>query len=122
MKIKQDTMTTTPTTFTRLFTFQKYTAATIICIATIITLLGNPQYPLLLMGLFFLYISPSTPNDERSTTLKTTSLYGALILSYTGNLLAQNFFSHQLTDVNQFLILVFTLALTIYYTRFYTFR
>lgn len=115
-------MTTKPNMYTRLYTFQKYTAILLICIAILFTLAGKTQYPLLLMGLFFLYTSPAKPQDERSTSLKMSSLYAAIILSYAGNLIAFGFFSHQLSDVNLFLIVVFALAHAIYYTRFYTFR
>ena len=78
----------------------------------------------LLVGLFILFISRETRNDERSVAIKTSSAYIALVLGYAIKLVTTNLYSHQLipvqlTEINHFLILVFALAIAIYYSRMY---
>lgn len=116
-------MPTRPAIITHLFVFQKYIAIILICIGVLSLLLGKPQENLLVSGLFFLFIVPAKPEDERSISLKTSSLYAAFLLSYAVNIAVAGFFKHSGTmDVNQFLILVFSLSLIFYYIRFYSFR
>ncbi|RRA97551.1 hypothetical protein [Larkinella rosea] len=80
----------------------------------------------LLVGLFTLLISKEKKQDERAILLKASSTFLALTLAYGFKLLSSNLYTHQLisfqlTDINHFLILVFALALSIYYVRFYFF-
>ncbi|GGG89432.1 hypothetical protein GCM10007415_24470 [Parapedobacter pyrenivorans] len=77
---------------------------------------------LLLAGLFILFISHETREDERSATLKASSTQMALIIGYAISLLSTNLYDHQVINVqlvaiNHFLILVFALALIIYNIR-----
>ncbi|RRB10989.1 hypothetical protein [Larkinella knui] len=78
----------------------------------------------LLVGLFILFISREKREDERAILLKSSSTSIALIIGYGFKLISSNFYAHQLisfqlTDINYFLILVFALALSIYYLRLY---
>lgn len=78
----------------------------------------------LLVGLFLLFISKERREDERAVTVKTSSAYIALVLSYGIKLLSTNLYSHdiislQLTEINHFLIMVFAIALILYYTRMF---
>lgn len=78
----------------------------------------------LLVGLFILLVSKERKEDERAIAIKTSSVYIALIVSYgikllTTNLYSHNFISIQLTEINHFLIMVFSIAIIIYYTRMY---
>ncbi len=79
----------------------------------------------LLVGLFTLLIATDKIQDERSTHIKTTSLYFAFILSYAVKLITSNLFDHalisfELKEINHFLILVLALANVIFYSRLYT--
>lgn len=78
----------------------------------------------LLAGLFILLVSHEIREDERSATLKATSMQRALIIGYAITLLSTNLYKHQviqvqLVAINHFLIMVFALALIIYYVRLY---
>lgn len=78
----------------------------------------------LLVGLFILFVTKERRQDERAIMIKTSSATLALILSYGFKLLTSNLYSHriisfQLVDINYFLILVFALAVVIYYVRMY---
>ncbi len=78
----------------------------------------------LLVGLFILLISKEKREDERATAIKTSSAYIALVLSYGIKLITTNLYSHriisiQLTEINHFLIMVFSIAIIIYYSRMY---
>jgi len=76
----------------------------------------------LLVGLFILFISNEKREDERAVAIKTSSTYIALVLSYGIKLISTNLYSHnlisiQLTEINHFLIMVFSIAIIIYYSR-----
>lgn len=78
----------------------------------------------LLAGLFMLFISKEKIEDERVKILKSSSAYIALIVGYGFKLISTNLYEHQtfsfqLVEINYFLILVFALAICIYYLRFY---
>jgi hypothetical protein len=80
----------------------------------------------LLAGLFILFVSKEKVEDERVKTLKSSSAYIALIAGYGFKLVSTNLYDHQaisfqLTEINHFLILVFALAICIYYLRLYLF-
>lgn len=115
--------------FVKLFTFQKYVG--IFCIAIGIPLfLLNPYQAsemLLLIGLFMLFTAPQKIEDERSLSLKTSSLYFSFILVYVLRIISSTLFSYNLfpiemITINHFMILVFSLSLIIYYSRFYSFK
>lgn len=78
----------------------------------------------LLVGLFMIFVSKEKIEDERVKMLKFSSAYTALIVGYGFKLISTNLYEHQalsfqLTDINHFLILVFALAICIYYLRLY---
>ena len=78
----------------------------------------------LLAGLFMLYVVKPKGYDERTVQIKAGSAYYALILGYGIKLLSSNLYSHkiipvQLTEINHFLILVFAIALVLYYGILY---
>lgn len=115
--------------FAKLFNFQKYIGIFCIAIGIPIFLLDTKKGSeiLLLVGLFTLFTAPQKVEDERSVSLKTSSLYISFILAYVFKILSSNLYSHHLfpiemTAINHFMILVFSLSLVIYYFRFYSFR
>ncbi|WPP50721.1 hypothetical protein [Catalinimonas niigatensis] len=78
----------------------------------------------LLAGLFILFITREKREDERAVMLKTSSAYISLVVGYALKLISSNLYEHQiisvqLTDINHFLILVFALAIMIFYSRMY---
>nr|WP_295933843.1 hypothetical protein [uncultured Dyadobacter sp.] len=78
----------------------------------------------LLAGLFMLFVSKEAIEDERVKILKSSSAYIALMVGYALKLISTNLYEHQalsfqLVDINHFLILVFALAICIYYLRLY---
>lgn len=80
----------------------------------------------LLVGLFTLFISKQNKEDERAITIRSSSAYIALIGGYAIKLLTTNLYIHQLipfelVSINYFLIVVFTLANAIRYSRLYIF-
>lgn len=115
--------------FAKLFNFQKYIGIFCIVIGIPIFLLDTNKGSemLLLVGLFTLFTASQKLEDERSVSLKTSSLYISFILAYVFKILSSNLYSHHLfpiemTAINHFMILVFSLSLVIYYFRFYSFR
>lgn len=79
---------------------------------------------LILVGLYTLFLSRIERVDERSKALKSSSIHIAFLLSYVIKVIVAALFgkgviSFELTEINHFLILVFTLALIIYYSRLY---
>lgn len=79
---------------------------------------------LLLVGLYVLFVSNVERVDERTRRLKTSSTHIAFLLGYVIKVLVNGLFTEQLisfelTKINHFLILVFALALVIYYCRLY---
>lgn len=78
----------------------------------------------LLVGLFILFITKEKREDERAIMIKASSAYIGLVLGYSIKLISSNLYAHQiisvhLTDINHFLILVFALAIIIFYSRMY---
>lgn len=85
----------------------------------------NAEFPLLI-GLFTLFISNQAREDERSAAIRSSSAFIALVLGYMLHLVVNNLYQHQLiavnlTSVNSFLIVVFSLANIIRYSRLYIF-
>ena len=104
----------------------KYSGLLLVGVGIVIDLVdqsAGSEIPLL-VGLFILFISKEKREDERAILLKSSSTSIALIIGYGFKLLSSNLYAHQvisfqLTDINYFLILVFALALSIYYLRLY---
>ena len=109
-----------------LFHYQKYLALLLIVVGIPTMLLdktSGSEIPLV-VGLFILLVTKEKTEDERSTQIKTTSLYVAFIVSYGVKLLTSNFYDHgwisfELVEINHFLILVLCLANGIFYARLY---
>ena len=109
-----------------MFTTFKYVS--IFLIAAGVTILIADKSPgaeiLLLAGLFIFFITKEKIQDERAQVFKASSAYIALILGYMIKLISSNLYSHHiitvhLTNINYFLILVFFLAILIFYTRMF---
>ncbi|WP_316812343.1 hypothetical protein [Pedobacter heparinus] len=86
---------------------------------------NNPELPLL-SGLFILFITNQTREDERSAAIRSSAALFALIIGYTIKLVISNLYQHQmisfdLISINYFLIMVFVLANIIRYSRLYVF-
>ncbi len=113
----------------RILHYQRYIGVFLILIGIPIIIFvpySNAAIPLMI-GLFTLYASLEKTEDERSVSLKMSSLYIAFIMGYTLKLITSIDFIHalvpaHLTDINHFIILVFALALAIYYPRLYNVR
>ena len=87
-------------------------------------LMGRGSEIPLLVGLFVIFVTREKIEDERVKVLKSSSAYIALIIGYGFKLISTNLYEHQtlpfqLIDINHFLILVFALAICIYYLRLY---
>ena len=81
------------------------------------------EFPLMI-GLFTLYTSLEKIEDERSVQLKTSSLFIAFIAGYAITMLISRLhefglISLELVQINHFVILIFALAVSIYYPRLY---
>jgi len=116
----------TSKTLIKLSHYQKYVGLLLVLIGIPTLLLDNaPHAELpLMVGLFTLFISSEKMEDERTVSLRINSLYVAFICGYAIKLITSNLYSHQivgwhLTEINHFIILVFALALLIYYFRLY---
>lgn len=77
-----------------------------------------------MFGLFILFISIEKVEDERIVKIKTSSLYIAFILAYVIKIVSSYLFDHgllaaQLTEIDYFIILVFSISLIIYNVRMY---
>lgn len=109
--------------FTWLFKFQKYIAIICILIGTLI-MIGDIHKDLcLILGLNLLFIAPEKREDERSASLKMSSLYGSFLICFVINFISTSFkLPYQFREVNHFLIMVFSLSILIYYIRLYSHR
>ena len=119
----------TKKSYSKLFTFQKYLGIVMSIFGVLVLFFDrNPGASVpLMVGLFMLFTAPEKVEDERSISLKTSSLYLAFILGYAFKLLSSNLYSHglfplQLTEINHFIILVFFIALISYYFRLYAYK
>lgn len=113
----------------RLVTFQKFIGIFLIVVGIPLIFLDRTKGSdiALLVGLFTLLTAPAKTEDERSVSIKTSSVYISFVLGYAFKLLGSNLYSHnlfpvELTEINHFIILVFSLSLVIYYMRFYFFK
>ena len=122
-------MITRPKTTTRVFYYSKCLGLALILIGIPALIVGNAsgsEVPLL-VGLFILLITTDKFEDERSSQIKTKSLYVAFIMSYAVKLITSNLYDHgfiafELVDINHFLILTLILANTILYGRLYVLK
>ena len=119
----------TKKSYIKLFTFQKYIGIVLSVFGVLVLFFDHStraSVPLMI-GLFMLFTAPEKMEDERSVSLKTSSLYLAFLLAYTVKLLSTNLYEHglfpsQLTEINHFIILVFIIALISYYFRLYAYK
>jgi hypothetical protein len=110
----------------KIFFYQKPIAITMIVIGVPMALTSNSadSTRLLLSGLFFLFLVGDKIMDERLLSLKATSMYAAMFLSYTfqttlSELVKYHLITYTMNNINHFMILVFALANAIYYFRYY---
>ncbi|HTN38008.1 MAG TPA: hypothetical protein VL053_13100 [Arachidicoccus sp.] len=94
-------------------------------IALYTTKSSDAELPLLI-GLFTLFISREKREDERSVAVKASSALYALIIAYSLKLIISNLYQHQvipfdLSSINYFLIVVFSLANIIRFSKLYFF-
>ncbi len=100
----------------------------------LLTLIGLPllffdkshgsELPLLL-GLFFIFISREKVEDERSYNIRFSSLTIAFLVGYileqlTTYFFEKGFISWHLTEIKHFIIIVFGLAIILFYVRLYS--
>ncbi|WP_428658179.1 hypothetical protein [Runella sp.] len=114
--------------FTSILTshFIKYLGIFLTIIGTPILFLDRShgsELPLLL-GLFFIFISREKVEDERSYTIRVSSLTIAFLVGYVIEQLTSYFFdkgfiSWHLTEIKHFIIIVFGLAIILFYARLY---
>jgi hypothetical protein len=111
----------------QLLHYQKYLGLFLIVIG--IPIMFIPAAPKadmpLMFGLFTLFVATEKVEDERSVNIKTSSLTIAFIFSYTIKIVSavlyeHSFIPYQLVEINHFIILVFSFAVIIYYTRMYS--
>lgn len=81
----------------------------------------------LMVGLFMLFVSFQTKEDERSAAIRSSSAFIAIVIGYTIKLIISNLYQHQiisfdLTSINYFLIIVFAVGNIIRYSRLYIFQ
>lgn len=101
--------------------FQKYIGILLILIGLPMFILNIQHDKTLLLGLFILFTAFEKKEDERSISLKMSSLYISFILSYVIKTCCSNFhLPVQLIEADHFILLVFALSLIIYYSRSYT--
>jgi len=79
---------------------------------------------MLMTGLFVLLTAFDKNQDERSVSLKTTSIFVAFIFAYTIKMVSAELFRFhvipmELTEINHFIILVLGLTAIFYYLRLY---
>ncbi|HEY3406174.1 MAG TPA: hypothetical protein VGK59_22460 [Ohtaekwangia sp.] len=108
------------------FIYQKYLGLFLIAIGLPMFFFAsgrNTDFPLMI-GLFTVFTSMEKIEDERSVSLKTSSMYIAFVFAYTIKLVLTNLYQVSLipfhmTEINHFIILVFVLAISVYYPRLY---
>ncbi|TXK44648.1 hypothetical protein FVR03_13480 [Pontibacter qinzhouensis] len=106
--------------------FLKYAGFALVAVGIPTLFLDNTigaEVPLL-MGLFFIFISKEKMEDERSYSLRFSSMTLAFLLAFivahlTGYLFTKGLITWQLEMINHFSILVFALAIAIFYARIY---
>jgi hypothetical protein len=115
--------------FAFLRSFQKIIAISSIVLSALYLILGNPSLATmhLMMGLYLLLSSFQKVEDERSSSLRYTSLYVSLVFSYTVKMVSsflydKQLISYRMTDINHFIILVLLIANITYYVRLYAGR
>lgn len=110
--------------FTKLLYYQKFIGIALITVGVPLSIIGkSPESTgMLITGLFILFTSWDKIMDERLISLKTSSIYLAVILSYTfkyisAELVKQHLVSYEMTNINHFLLMVFAVANILYYSR-----
>lgn len=112
--------------FTKILYYQKFIGILLIAIGVPMSIISkSPESAkVLIFGLFTLFTSWDKIMDERLLSLKMTSIYFAIIVSYafkmiSSELVKQQIFSYELTNINHFIIIVFAVANVTYYSRLY---
>ena len=112
--------------FLKLLYYQKYLGLFLIAIGLPMVFLArssNAEFPLMI-GLYTLYTAMEKIEDERSLSIKTSSMYVAFIFGYAIKLLISSLNKYgmvpfDLIEINHFVIIVLFLAVVVYYSRLY---
>lgn len=110
--------------FLKLLYYQKYLGLFLVAIGLPMVFLvpsSNAEFPLMI-GLYTLYTAMEKIEDERSLSIKTSSMYIAFIFGYAIKLLVSSFYKYglvpfDLIEINHFVIIVLSLAVVLYYSR-----
>ena len=122
-------MKANPKLVAKVFYYQKYLGLFLIIVGIPIMIADvspNAEFPLMI-GLFTVFTGMEKVEDERSVSIKTSSLYIGFILGYTINILSTHTYTYNLMPfhlvrINHFVILVFSLAVSTYYLRMHVFK
>jgi len=123
---KHKTMTTLTKALMRFSIFQRIMAITMIVIGISMLIFRQSVAgsQMLMTGLFLLITALEKDQDERSMSLKATSIFIAFVLAYTFKVMSHklyhfNWLPMEMTQINHFIILVLALTNMIYYCRLY---
>jgi hypothetical protein len=112
-----------PKAVLKVFYYQRYMGIFLTLIGIPILFIPGPQseFPLMI-GLFMLFTSFEKIEDERSLSIKMSSLYIGFIFAYALKMLLSSLFTWhvvpmQLTEINHFIILVLAIAVPVYQLR-----
>ena len=123
---KHKTMTTFTKALMRFSIFHRIIAITLIVIGTSMLIFRQSVTgsQMLMTGLFLLITVSEKNQDERSMSLKASSIFIAFIIAYTFKITSHelyhfNWLPMEMTEINHFIILVLALTNMIYYCRLY---
>jgi hypothetical protein len=110
----------------KLLYYQKFLGLTMIAVGIPISVMSksSENTSMLIIGLFLLFTSWDKVMDERLASIKATSVYLAIVLSYTfkymsSELVRQGITSYEMTNINHFILMVFAVANLTYYSRLF---
>jgi hypothetical protein len=113
----------TAKTFTKVLYYQKFLGIALITIGIPISIISKSEnMSMLIVGLFVLFTSFDKIMDERLYSLKATSMYIAIIFSYTfkhisTELARQHVVSYEMTNIDHFILMIFAVANITYFSR-----
>ena len=124
--LKPKHMTTLTQTLIKFGYYQKIMGIIMIALGIPMLIFGKSvgTSHMLMTGLFVLLTAFDKNQDERSVSLKTTSIFVAFIFAYTIKMVSSELFRFhvipmELTEINHFIILVLGLTAIFYYLRLY---
>jgi hypothetical protein len=113
----------TAKTTSKLLYYQKYLGIALITIGIPISIISKSEnMSMVISGLFVLFTSFDKIMDERLYSLKATSMYIAIIFSYTfkyisTELARQHIVTYGMTNIDHFIVMIFAVATITYYSR-----